>query len=128
MDSSATVHLIGSSELFVYYVPCAGNKTIKIVDGSLATIVEKEEIYPCAGLSLHHVLHVLKISYIMLSISKITCDLNCKATFLPDSAFFQDLSSLRMIGTAQSNRGLYLLDDDISSRTRLLSSYFTTSK
>ncbi|KAA0053148.1 reverse transcriptase [Cucumis melo var. makuwa] len=32
-------HLIGSSEHFVSYTPCAGNKKIRIVDGSLAPIV-----------------------------------------------------------------------------------------
>ena len=82
LDSGATNHLTGSSKLFVFHVPCAGNETIKITDGSLALIVGKGKISPCAGLSLHHVLHVPKISYNSLSISKITRDLNCKATFL----------------------------------------------
>ena len=82
------------------YVPCAGNETIKIADDSLAPIAGKGKISPCAGLSLHDVLHVPKISYNLLSISKITRDLNCKATFLHDSVSFQDLSSRRMIGTA----------------------------
>ena len=73
-----------------------------------------------------------QISYNFMSISKITQELNCKATFLPGSVSFQDLSSRRMINTAWHNRDLYLLDDDASSsnisRTSLLPSYFTTSE
>ena len=132
LDSGATDHLTGSSEHFVSYIPCAGNETIRIADGSLAPVAGKGKISPCAGLSLHNVLHVPKLSYNLLSISKITHELNCKAIFLPDSVSFQDLSSGRMIGTARHSRGLYLLDDDTSSssipRTSLLSSYFTTSE
>ncbi|TYK26825.1 putative mitochondrial protein [Cucumis melo var. makuwa] len=48
------------------------------------------------------------------AVSKITRELNCKATFLPDSVSFRDLSSRRTIGTAQHRRILYLLDDDTS--------------
>ena len=119
-------------EHFLSYIPCAGNERIRIADGSLAPIAGKGKIYPCAGLSLHNVLHVPRLSYNLLSISKITHEWNCKAIFLPDSVSFQDLSSGRMIGTARHSRGLYLLDDDTSSssisRTSLLSSYFTTSE
>ena len=113
-------------------LPCAGNERIRIADGSLAPIAGKGKISPCAGLSLHNVLHVPRLSYNLLSISKMTHEWNCKAIFLPDSVSFQDLSSGKMIGTARHSRGLYLLDDDTSSssisRTSLLSSYFTTSE
>ena len=88
LDYSATDHLTGSSELFVSYVSCASNKTIKIVDGSLAPVARKEKISLYVELSLDHVLHVFKISYNLLSINKITRDLNYRATFLPDYAFF----------------------------------------
>ena len=108
------------------------NKKIRIADGSLAPIARKGHISLFDGFSLHNMLHVPRISYNLLSISKITRELNCKATFLPDSVSFQDLSSGRMIGIARHNRGLYLLDDDAPfssiSRNNLLSSYFTTSE
>ena len=82
--------------------------------------------------SLQNVLHVPKLSYNLLSISKITRELHCKATFLPESICFQNLSSGSTIGTARHSRGLYILDDETSgssiSRTSLLSSYFSTSE
>ena len=71
-----------------------------------------------------------KLSYNLLSISKITRELHYKATFLLESVCFQDLSSERTIGTARHSRKLYILHDDTSGssnpRTSLLSSYFHT--
>ena len=75
------------------YILWAGNVKIQIVDGSLAPIVGKGLVFPFEGLTLHSVLHVPQISYNLLSISKPTRELNCKAIFLPDSVSFQDLSS-----------------------------------
>ncbi|KAL4022749.1 hypothetical protein IC575_016494 [Cucumis melo] len=130
LDSGATDHLTGFSEHFVSYTPCAGNEKIRIADGSLAPIAGKGQIVLFDGFSLQNVLHVPKLSYNLLSISKITRELHCKATFLPESVCFQDLNSGRTIGTARHSGGLYILNDDTSgssiSTTRLLSSYFST--
>ncbi|KAA0050819.1 Beta-galactosidase [Cucumis melo var. makuwa] len=132
LDSGATNHLTGSSEHFISYAPCAGNEKIRIAFGSLAPIAGKGQIVPFDGFALQNVLHVPKLSYNLLSISKITRELHCKAIFLPESVYFQDMSSGRTIGTAQHSRGLYILDDDTScsslSRVSLLSSYFSTSE
>ncbi|KAA0048527.1 transportin-3 isoform X1 [Cucumis melo var. makuwa] len=132
LDSGATDHLTGSSEHFISYAPCAGNEKIRIADGSLAPIAGKGQIVPFDGFALQNVLHVPKLSYNLLSISKITRELHCKAIFLPESVYFQDMSSGRTIGTARHSRRLYILDDDTScstlSRVSLLSSYFSTSK
>ncbi|KAL4030324.1 hypothetical protein IC575_008560 [Cucumis melo] len=132
LDSGATDHLTGFSEHFVTYTPCAGNEKIRIVDGSLAPIAGKGQIILYDGFSLQNVLHVPKLSYNLLSISKITRELHYKATFLPESVCFQDLNSGRTIGTAQHSRGLYILNDDTSgssiSTTSLLSSYLSTSE
>ncbi|KAA0039144.1 Beta-galactosidase [Cucumis melo var. makuwa] len=101
-------------------------------DDSLAPIASKGQIVPFDGFALQNVLHVPKLSYNLLSISKITRELHCKAIFLPESVYFQDMSSGRTIGTARHSRGLYILDDDTScsslSRVSLLSSYFSTSE
>ena len=80
----------------------------------MAPIAGKRQISLSNGFALHNVLHVPQISYNLMSISKITRELNYKETFLPDSVSFQDLTSGRMIGTAWHNRGLYLLDDNAS--------------
>ncbi|KAA0059989.1 Cysteine-rich RLK (RECEPTOR-like protein kinase) 8 [Cucumis melo var. makuwa] len=64
-------------------------------------------------------------------ISKITRELHCKAIFLPESVYFQDMSSGRTIGTTRHSRGFYILDDTSCSslsKVSLLSSYFSTSE
>ncbi|KAA0059998.1 putative polyprotein [Cucumis melo var. makuwa] len=83
-------------------------------DGSLAPIAGKGQIVPFDGFALQNVLHVPKLSYNLLSISKITRELHCKAIFLPESVYFQDMSSGRTIGTVRHSRGLYILYDDTS--------------
>ena len=60
------------------YIPCAGNEKIWIADGSLAPIAEKGLIFLFEGLTLHNVWHMLRISYNLLSISKLTHELNYK--------------------------------------------------
>ena len=52
LDSSATIHLTGSSEHFIAYLPCAGNEKIRIADGSFAPIAGKGHISPFEGLTL----------------------------------------------------------------------------
>ena len=89
MDSGATDLLTGSSKHFVSCIPCAGNKKIRIPDGSLAPILGKRKISLFDKFSLRNVLHVPRISYNLLLISKITRELNCKTTFLLDSVFFR---------------------------------------
>ncbi|KAA0036613.1 reverse transcriptase [Cucumis melo var. makuwa] len=75
-----------------------------------------------SGFSEHSILYALKI----------TRELHCKAIFLPESIYFQDMSLGRTIDTVRHSRGLYILDEDTScssfSRVSLLSSYFSTSE
>lgn len=87
-DSSATEHLTGSTKNFVFHFLCAGNEKIRIANGSLAHIARNGQFFPFEGLPLHNLLYGSKISYNLLSISKITCELNCKAAFLPNFVSF----------------------------------------
>ncbi|KAA0052292.1 hypothetical protein E6C27_scaffold207G001230 [Cucumis melo var. makuwa] len=57
LDSGATDHLTGSSEHFISYAPCAGNKKIRIADDSIAPIAGKGQIVPFNSFALQNVLH-----------------------------------------------------------------------
>ncbi|RVW73986.1 Retrovirus-related Pol polyprotein from transposon RE1 [Vitis vinifera] len=59
IDSGATDHMTGSSQIFFSYKPCAGNKKIKIADGSLSAIAGKGSVFISPSLTLHNVLHEL---------------------------------------------------------------------
>ena len=65
------------SQLFSSYSPCAGNKKIKIADGSLSVIAGMGSVIISPTLSLHKVLHVSNLSCNFLFISKLTSDLKC---------------------------------------------------
>lgn len=83
IDSGATDHMTWSANLFVSYTPCAGNQKVKIVDGSLSAIAGKGSIAISPSITLHDVLHVLKLSCNLLSINKLIHDMNSQAHFFP---------------------------------------------
>ena len=61
------------------------------------------------NMTLKSVLHVPKLTYNLLSVSKLTKDLNCVVTFFSSHCEFQDRSSGKMIGIAEKKDGLYYL-------------------
>ncbi|CAM8951545.1 unnamed protein product [Rhodiola kirilowii] len=87
LDSGATDHMTGTSQFFSSYTPCAGNKKVKMADGSFATIAGKGTVIITPSLTLKNVLHVPLLSYNLLS----------------------DSTSGKMIGGAKQDCGLYLL-------------------
>ena len=101
IDSGATNHMKSCSKLFSSYNPCAGNKKVKIADGSLSAIVKTESIQLSPSLILHNVLHVPNLSCNLLSISKITLKHKCHANIYTSYCEFQELISGRTIGNAR---------------------------
>ena len=111
IDFGATYHMTWSSTSFTAYVPCAGNMKVRIADGSHTLVVGKGTISLTKTFSLELFLHVPNLSYNLLSISKLTRDLNCVAKFSSTSVVFQDLASGRTIGSACECEGLYHFDE-----------------
>jgi len=63
-------------------------------------------------MSLSFVLHVPKFAINLLSISRITRDLNCLSFFFPSYCVFQDIATKKTIGLGHANDGLYILDSN----------------
>ncbi|KZV49361.1 hypothetical protein F511_10901 [Dorcoceras hygrometricum] len=116
VDSGATDHMTGSYGLFSSYAPCAGNKKIRIADGSLSPIAGIGSITISKTLTLHDVLHVPNLSCNLLSVSKLTTDLKCCVLFSPHLCQFQDSASGMMIGSAREDGGLYYFEAHPSHR------------
>lgn len=76
VDSGASDHMTNCSKLFSTYSPCAGYKKIRIEDRTFSTIAAVGSIPISKSLTLHNVLHVPNLSCNLLSISKLTHDLN----------------------------------------------------
>jgi transposase InsO family protein len=110
IDSGASDHMTGLSSLFQTYSPCPGNKKIKIADGSFSPIAGEGKIPLSTHIDLKNVLHVPKLSYNLLSVSKICEDSNCYVKFFNTHCIFQDRNSGKMIGSAKMMDGLYYFE------------------
>ncbi|XP_073016671.1 uncharacterized protein [Primulina eburnea] len=115
IDSGATDHMTGSSSFFSSYKPCAGNRRVRIADGSFNSIARIGDIKLSLTITLSNVLHVPKLSCNLISISKLTQDLKCQAKFSNSNCVFQEVDSGKMIGNAREYGGLYFLDGEIES-------------
>ena len=111
IDSKATDHMTGSFTSFTTYVPCAGNMKVQIVNELYTPVARKGTISLTKTIFLESVLHVPNLSCNLLSISKLTEDLNCVSKVSSTVVVFQDLASGRTIGNACECEGVYHFDD-----------------
>ena len=68
-------------KFFSSYLPCSGKQKIKVADGSFSLVAGEGSIHISPTLTLHSVFHVPYLNYNLLSIGKITKDLNCSFKF-----------------------------------------------
>lgn len=67
-------------------------------------------------IDLKNVLHVPKLSYNLLSVSKICKDSNRNVKFFDTHCIFQDQTSGKMIGGAKMMDGLYYFEDAFKNK------------
>ena len=84
---------------------------VKIADGSLTKVKGIGIVQISESLSLQSVSHVLNLSCNLVSISKLTKDLNCIANFHPNHCVFQDQCTGKKIGSAKEVDRLFLLEE-----------------
>ena len=89
IDSGATNHMTPKSQLFNTYSPSPSNKKISVANNSLATVAGFRDIYITPTLNIKNVLHVPKLSTILVSIQKLTHDLKYYAIFSLLFVFFR---------------------------------------
>lgn len=108
IDSGASDHMSSCEKMFLSCSPCAGNQRVKIIDGSYSVVarIGSTDIGP--NITLRAVLHVPKRSYNLLSISKITKDVDSVVNFSSFLRVFQDRTSGRRIGSGKELSGLLL--------------------
>ena len=80
---------------------------MKIVDGTFSCVAGKRYIRLSDKLVLNSVFHVPKLACNLVSISKLTHDLNCTANFSVTSCHIQEQGSAKTIGIAKEDGGLY---------------------
>ena len=81
IDSSASDHMTNLSHLFISYTPCSENKRVRIADGRLSSIAGQDFIRLSDRIILQSILHVLRLSCNLLSISLLSKDSNYHVVF-----------------------------------------------
>lgn len=109
LHSRATGLMTHSSQNFSTYHPCPSTRKITTADGSLITGAGLGDIPINRCIALKEVLHVPKMSSNLISIKKLTQDLNCTVIFCSNYCEFPDQTSGRTIGRAKERDGLYYL-------------------
>jgi len=123
IDSGATNHMTPHSSSFSSYTALSRNPYITVANGSTTPVNGHGNIHLQPSFPLRNVLHVPKLSNNLLSIQKITQDLNCAVVFFPSHCVFQDLATWKTIGIAKEQDGLYYLQPEENKKCARLQTH-----
>ena len=88
---------------------------ITLANGSQTIAKGISSACPLPSLPLTSIIYVPDCPFNLISISKLTCDLNCLITFFNNSVTLQDWSTGRTIGIGHESQGLFHLSSPSSS-------------
>lgn len=118
VDSGAINHMTPHNEILTHkhQLPLSKLKKVHLPNGDTTTVTYVGVYNMNATDLIHNVFFVPTFKYNLLSVSKLTRDLQCSVSFFPDFFVLQDLynGQVKVIGK-ESNR-LYLLPTHDSSR------------
>lgn len=114
IDSGASDHMTGCEKLFSSYVLNPSNHKVKIADGSFTVVAGVGIIELSPRIMLKGIHHVLNLSCNLLSVNKITKDLQCVVNFTPSLCVFQKQNSGKKIGNTRELSRLYYFENESS--------------
>ena len=100
VDYGTSDYMTRDASISQHYKLNHGVSIIRIADGSLSKVVGIGTIQLTKDLIPSHVLHVPNLDCNLISISKLTCDLNCVTKFYPNLCEFQAMDLGKVIGNA----------------------------
>ena len=104
IDSGATDHMTGNSSLFSAFQSHPSTSTVTLADGSTSCVLGSGTIHPTPLIPLTSVMSLPQFSFNLISVSKLTCTLNCSISFFHDHCLIQDLSTKRIIGRGRESK------------------------
>ncbi|KAK3015718.1 hypothetical protein RJ639_005918 [Escallonia herrerae] len=110
IDSGATYHMTSNLKIFSSFRSHTAPSPVTITDGSNYTIKGSGTVKPTSSITLPFVLSLPSLAFNLMSVSRLTKDLNCCISFFPDHCLFQDLMTKQTIGRRHVSDGLYILD------------------
>ena len=81
LDSGASDHLFGNKDLFSSITTTSALPIVTLANGSQTMAKSFGFAHPLPSLPLHSVLYASECHFNLISISKITCTLNCSIIF-----------------------------------------------
>lgn len=111
VDLGATHHISSTLDLMssVRRVDDRTQDKVTLPNGITTKIEHVGSSYLSDVYKLENVLHVLDFKFNLMSVSKLTRDLKCAATFQPTLCVFRDLYNGRVKAIGKENEGLYIL-------------------
>ena len=109
LDFGASNHLSNNKNLFSSLTITSPLPMITLANGSQTMAKGIGSTCPLPSVPLTYVLYVPDCPFNLISINKLTCDLNCLITFSNNSITLQDRSTGRTIGIGREFQGLFYL-------------------
>ena len=107
IDSGASHHMISDLELIKNIEPALGNVMIANGDKIPINGVGELRLFDKESKAFY----MPTFASNLLSVKKVTNDLNCQVTFTPNNVYFQDIDSSKLLGKGVTKGDLYLLED-----------------
>ena len=124
IDSGVTASMTGYTKLFSTILSTSVIN-VTLANGSKPSVIVSDTVNITPSLSLSFVLHLLQLSFNLISISQITRDLNCCLILSwVGYCLFQDLVTKKIIGKGYESRGLYSFDHQVLTSTTVAWSGF----
>nr|KYP62605.1 Retrovirus-related Pol polyprotein from transposon TNT 1-94 [Cajanus cajan] len=126
LDSGATDHMTPFRMIFKSYIQRNREQLITVANGQGVPICGSGNIILESSIVLKDVLHVPQLANNLISVQKLTKDLNCSVIFFSTHCVFQDLAMGKTILNAKEQSGLYLLESDDQNKTKIMSQQATS--
>nr|GEV59605.1 cysteine-rich RLK (receptor-like protein kinase) 8 [Tanacetum cinerariifolium] len=110
IDSGASYHMTSNSHIFNKFDTHTSSSHVTIADGSISQVLGYGTINLSPLISLSLVLSLRKFSFNLLSVSRITSNLQCSVRFYPEYYVFKDLKTKEIIGRGKKCDGLYVFE------------------
>ncbi|OMO51399.1 Reverse transcriptase, RNA-dependent DNA polymerase [Corchorus capsularis] len=110
IDFGATDHIASDAELLVEIQEKNGELPVMIPNGDKIPIKSVGKAKLPNGMGINNVLNIPDFKCNLISVSKLTKDLNCALIFVADFCVIYDLPSRKLIGVGKLRDGLYYLE------------------
>jgi GAG-pre-integrase domain len=109
VDSGATDHMTGNINLLTNIQPTKNTQNVIVANGAKIPI-ENTSNTNLFSKNIPNILHLPTFNSNLISVSKITKDLNCDVIFSSEAVIFQDKTTRMTIGKGHLENGLYILN------------------